>query len=77
MKKITKYEKATDKDGLMTKERIQLINRARGAGFTSDFIRKYDLEWTKTVNRLKNAKSKEEAADIVSGAMRNALNNVR
>ena len=25
--------------------------------------------------RLKNAKSKEEAADIVSGAMRNALNN--
>ena len=59
MKKITKYEKATDKDGLMTKERIQLINRARGAGFTSDFIRKYDLEWTKTVNRLKNAKSKK------------------
>lgn len=59
MKKITKYEKATDKDGLMTEERIRMINRARGAGFTSDFIRKYDLEWTKAVNRLKNAKAKK------------------
>lgn len=59
MKKITKYEEPTDKDGLMTEERIRTINRARGAGFSHDFIRKYDLEWTKTVNRLKNTKSKK------------------
>lgn len=59
MKKITKYEKATDKDGLMTEERIRMINRARGAGFSHDFIRNYDKEWTKAVKRLKNAKSKQ------------------
>lgn len=57
MKRI-KWEEATEEDGLMTKERIQKINRARGAGFTSNFIRQFDAEWTETVKRLKNAKAK-------------------
>lgn len=53
-----KWEEDTEKDGLMTKERIQKINRARGAGFTSNFIRQFDAEWTEAVKRLKNAKAR-------------------
>lgn len=58
MKQI-KWENATEKDGLMTKERIRAIQKEKGScALPSAFIREFDTEWTKTVNRLKQSKTK-------------------
>ena len=58
MKQI-KWDSPTDKDGLMTKEQIRAIQNEKGScALPSAFIRQFDAEWTKTVNRLKQAKTK-------------------